>query len=353
MILVIAIAGGNYLYHIKKDSADGRLLIWKISLTLLPSFQGQGLGTFPAKYGEAQANYFCSAERPDRELYLADCIEYAFNEYLQIWIELGIIPFLLFLVLIYQIFYTAIKRRYFSGLSLLMPLLIFAFVSYPFSILPILIIAVMYLSLCSAVDKNNNETKKRFWNNTAFILIISFGIVSACIFNRYPTYQAYKQWKTLTRQYEFRRFQETVDGGVSIEPYLNDQVKFMMIYSQALYHVREYEKSNRVADQAIKYSCEYSLYLIKGRNYQNLGEYQLAEQNFIKASHIVPNRIYPHYHLAKLYTQMEDFVRAQEQAQIVINKPAKVESNTIKAMRKEMKDILFRLHGVKQFPEAQ
>ncbi|GHU82604.1 hypothetical protein FACS189415_3340 [Bacteroidia bacterium] len=96
LCLTIGLAG---LYHLKKDSADGRLLMWKITgKAMLAHPLGVGLGGFPAAYAAMQAEYFSSGQASDTEKLVAGGPEYAFNEYLQIGVEQGIAGLTLFLL---------------------------------------------------------------------------------------------------------------------------------------------------------------------------------------------------------------------------------------------------------------
>jgi len=97
------------------------------------------------------------------------------------------------------------------------------------------------------------------------------------------------------------------------------------------------EKSNEVLKRATKISCDPMLYNIIGKNYQMMKEYDLAEKSFQKASLIVPNRIYPHYLLMKLYVETGEEEKAKAAAQIVLSKEPKVMSTAVKEMRKEAK----------------
>ncbi len=86
-LLVLALCIG--IYYLKKDSADGRLLVWKVTARIIvehPWF-GVGVGGFSGAYGKAQANYFASGEATEQEEYLAGSPEYVFNEFLQIAAE--------------------------------------------------------------------------------------------------------------------------------------------------------------------------------------------------------------------------------------------------------------------------
>lgn len=129
---VLLLAGGAYgMYHLKKDSADGRLLMWKVSTQIIREQRGLGVGVghFPEAFAEAQASYLKHAS--SQEKWVAGCPEYAFNEYLQIAVELGIFPLMLFLGVGGGAFFLAVRTKQ-SGISgALIAFAIFAFSSYP------------------------------------------------------------------------------------------------------------------------------------------------------------------------------------------------------------------------------
>lgn len=62
-VILILVAGALVgIYVLKKESADGRLLLWKITTQAITKrpWTGTGLGGFPAAYAETQAEYFSS-----------------------------------------------------------------------------------------------------------------------------------------------------------------------------------------------------------------------------------------------------------------------------------------------------
>jgi tetratricopeptide (TPR) repeat protein len=101
-----------------------------------------------------------------------------------------------------------------------------------------------------------------------------------------------------------------------------------------------YGESDRVLQRAVQISCDPMLYNILGKNRQALKDYDSAEQRFVKAANIVPNRLYPHYLLMKLYVETENGEKAREMAQTVLTKEPKVRSTAIEEMRKEAKKII-------------
>jgi tetratricopeptide (TPR) repeat protein len=77
-----------------------------------------------------------------------------------------------------------------------------------------------------------------------------------------------------------------------------------------------------------------------GKNYQTLLQYELAEQCFRKAANLVPNRLYPHYLLAKLYHEMGLLEKAESEANIVMMKKPKVNSKAVEEMREEVRELI-------------
>ena len=62
----------------------------------------------------------------------------------------------------------------------------------------------------------------------------------------------------------------------------------------------------------------------------------------IRSTHRLPERIYPHYLLVKLYSESKYFNRIKliKEAKYVLNAKPKVNSIAIKEMRQEVKKIL-------------
>jgi O-antigen ligase len=335
IIGITFIAGSIGMYHLKKDSADGRALMWKISLlTAIEHPMGVGLGNFAGDYGEKQAAYFASGQGSEQEEYVAGAPEYAFNEYLRIAVELGIIPLILYLTNIISALYYGIKQKKTSEAGALLSLSIFAFMSYPYSVLPFVIVLTLLLASCSFAAQGKKIIAGKF--STGIILCVSATMVFACIFNRLPTYKSYCDWKEIKMLYGMKLYKDVAADYERLALCLNDQSAFLFEYSQCLSKTEEYEKSNTVIRQAVKMSSDPMFYNIMGKNYQALNQYDSAEVCFKKAANMVPNRIYPYYLLANMYLQAGDTIRAREMAHIVLTKQPKTETIAVKEMRAEL-----------------
>jgi O-antigen ligase len=336
-IVILIIVGGVGMYHLKKDSANGRMLIWKNTIELIKQNpMGVGIGNFSGSYGHVQAVYFEAEHGTEDEKHVAGNPEYAFNEYLQLCAEQGILAFLLFTGIVGFSLYTGFKRKKVAPTASLIALLIAASASYPFSVLPFLITFVYLLAWIHEEAKEIAVPKSV---SIAFT-VCCFIIVSLCLYNRFPTYNAYKKWNNIQMFYNLGNQQDTAKEYRSLYPLLSDQIQFLFEYAQCLSKSEQYEDSNEVLEKAVQISCDPMLYNIMGKNYQGQKQYAEAEQCFLKASHIVPSRIYPHYLMALMYKEAGDTGKAKAVAQSVLSKEPKVPSTAVREMKSKMRKLI-------------
>lgn len=335
LLFTIGIVG---LYYLKKDSADGRAFIWKISFQTIKDHPfGVGMGNFSGVYGEKQAEYFDTGKGTEREQLVAGNPEYAFNEYIQICIEHGIFSFILFISIIVYTGYIAAKRKKYAAASALIALLIFASMSYPFSVLPLLIALVFLMVSCLP---SGSELKQAYSSRFIGILLIAlFFISGVAIHNRYPLREAYQRWSKSKILYGVALYEEVNEEYAKLYRYLDHEIRFLFEYAQSLAKTNRYEESNGVLEKAMKISCDPMLYNVMGKNHQALGSYALAEQCFSMAATIVPSRLYPYYLLAKLYDEKGDGDRVCQMADFIQIKEAKVHSTAVEEIRMEMKSL--------------
>jgi tetratricopeptide (TPR) repeat protein len=131
-------------------------------------------------------------------------------------------------------------------------------------------------------------------------------------------------------------YREAIEEYAEQYPYLQDDIKFLFNYAQSLSKSEQYNESNEILRRAMQISCDPMLYNIMGRNCQVLKQYEQAEQCFKKAANLVPNRLYPHYLLAKLYHETGQKDKMKTEINIVLTKPPKVESMAVEEMREEL-----------------
>ncbi|MDR2147017.1 MAG: O-antigen ligase family protein, partial [Tannerella sp.] len=253
VVLIIAAAAG--MYFLKKDSADGRLLTWKISLqTVVKHPLGVGLGNFSGAYGDTQAEYFAAGKGSEQEKYVAGNLEYGFNEYLQILVESGIVSFLLFMAIVFL----SVKSllRFHSGMAgSLVALLIFAGFSYPFSLWEFLLIFTFLIEPPLTPPKGENSLPFGEGRGGAFIrfskILLIAGLGIFLIIKQIPYYKADSEWKRNGMLYHAGLYKDVIEAYKPLYPYLNDRTAFLFEYGRSLSQMELYGESDRVLQRAV------------------------------------------------------------------------------------------------------
>ena len=329
IILFIAL---TCLYLYKKDSADGRILIWSICIDMIKEkpFLGWGTNGFISQYMFRQAQYF--SEHPDsRFIQLADVVNVPFNEYLSIAVMFGVLPVaFLFVVIIIALNY--ICKNNIENKSLLVGiiicLMIWSLFSYPFHI-PFVWFIIAYVIICIVYSRS-----KIHKTVNVIILICSF-IIS-----------------TITIKFFYREFQRlyiqkiALKQGIRIDVFeqsYNDLCSdglFLYSYGAALHNIGEYEKSIKILNECSKHIADYNVQLLLGDNYQQLGMSDSAIARYDMASKMIPNRFLPLYYQMRLYKDIGQNNKAKKMAQNILSKKIKVDNTATREIIREARECL-------------
>lgn len=335
--LIIALAYGGY--QLKKDSANGRLLIWKLSTqaAIQQGLVGEGLGSFAHNYALAQQNYFKN-NGTEIEKSVAGVPEYAFNEYLRLWIEQGALGLLLWLLLFISIFYHSLKNKQYGAAGALIAFATFAFASYPFYLWQFLIAIVLIASIGS--QSQVISCKKYFLGvltSIVFTISITYGF-----FQLYKYRQAEKQWQQLSMLYNSKQFVIIENNYTLLYPTLNSNPKFIFEYASILNAVAQYRQANIVIERGLAISADPMFYNLQGRNYQQMQQYDKAEAALLQSTYLLPNRIYPYYLLTKLYSDSAYYQpdKLLWAANKVLLTPIKIPSPAISEMQQAARTII-------------
>lgn len=337
---IILFIGELGIYQLKADSADGRLLIWKIALQPLTEYglTGSGFGSFAKVYGDAQAHYFEQQTRPEREQMLVGAPEFCYNEYLQIGIEQGVVGLLIFLGFIFLAFKNIRHCQIWGAKAYggaLTSILVLACFSYPFRINSLLLLSIFIITtmLCFPIKNRNISTIITLC--VTLIACYSLGIIGHPIHR-----QANEYWKKLQAYFYQGEFETISEKYALLYPYLSKEPSFLFEYGQCLSQTGQYEKSNEILEKGTHYSSDPMFFNIMGKNYQQLKQYDKAEYMFYQAIYRIPHKLYPYYLLMKMYIESNQIKKATEIAKTIIRKKLKVESIHTNKMKKEAQEFL-------------
>ena len=294
-------------YHWKKDSADGRLLIWKVATQAVMEhpYTGVGWEQVAGAYGDAQERYFASGMATAQEEHVAGAPEYVFNEYLQVALAWGVPALCIILLVVSGCFCLGHRGREYGVCGGLLSLGVFAFSSYPFQFMEFIVAFLALLVACVM-------TCRKVWVQ-GLALLVGIG-VGVYLYEKIP----------------------------------KQRVRILFEQAHSLHKAGEWEDSTELLKELMKKSSDAMILNIIGKNYQALGRYEEAEEWFIRSTHRLPNRIYPYYLLAKLYAEHLDIFPREKlewAVRVVMEKEAKVQSTAIRQMREEVKKLLNEKYG--------
>lgn len=333
---VLAVAAGILLWHIKRDSAMGRLLLWKISWRAIMDSPISGHDSFAEAYGLAQENYFAQGGATEAERLVAGSPDYAFNEYLQIGVEYGL-PVLAAVAGLLIITVLRSWRHKTFGLSgAVLAFMVFAFAGYPLHLpafVGVLLLSLLGIWFCGA------DGKMSAWPVMA-VVIVWTGISALYIKPYTQKERPLVQWSKMQFLYHNKQYHAVADRYAAI---LGDMLwngRFLYEYGHSLFKIKKYEESIPVLEQAVMQSADPMILNIIGECHQALGRYQEAEMCYKRAALRIPCRLYPHYLLYFLYCEpgfQNDSLRRQEYHQ-VMTLEIKKESPATRDLRRKVKE---------------
>lgn len=118
-------------------------------------------GSFQMLYGKAQAAYFAAGNGTVEEKRVAGYAEYAFNEYLQSFVEGGGILLLLILWFGISVFRQGLTYKRYGFCGALFSLAVFAFSSYPLQILPFGIAGIIFSAACMSEEEIDTQKREK------------------------------------------------------------------------------------------------------------------------------------------------------------------------------------------------
>ena len=330
----VLLLAGYLLFVLKPDSARGRLFMWKITCRAIAEkpLTGYGIHNFAAAYGNAQETYFAAGDYEPWEERVAGSPEYAFNEYLQAAVELGIPLAVCLLVVVVLCLYRGVRKGRYGICGAILSLMIFSFSSYPLQ-LPVFIVTFggLLVACLSGADR---------WQWLG--LAVSVGIIGGFrLKNDLQVEQACREWMNARVLYNAGAYQSAEKEYGRLYPLLRDRASFLFEYGHGLHNQQQFSKSNRILKEALQRSCDPMILNVIGKNYQQMGDCLSAEDWFIRSTHRLPGRIYPYYLLAKLYAEpsFRQPDKFEKMKWMVLTKEPKVHSTAIRQMREEIKKI--------------
>jgi O-antigen polymerase len=348
LALVVLGLIGTGLFYLKKDSANSKLFIWKVTLGKIAEkpLCGYGVGRFEAEYNNWQAEYFQKhpEEMDGPKGWVAGNTKYAFNEFLEIASESGIIGLLLFLLIIVSAFYGVKKlnNMYEARSGFFLPsFFILSLLSFPFYNEPLLLLFFTSLVLipkklfCMILPKAISITVVTITIAVLFTLSVWLSQTLS------KKYTAYKTWQQANYLYGSSLYQPSANEFEKIYPILQYNGDYLQQYGKCIAMNKNFEEAQEIFIKAQYLIGDPILYLNLGDCYYiNKKDYKLAEHYYIMADYMMPHKLYPKYILAKYYEITKQEIKAKLMANRLLKIKVKVQSKAIDEMKTEMRELI-------------
>lgn len=315
---VLLLLAGAGIFLLKPDSAIGRLHVWNMESRVMLShpWTGTGFDKMFKVYGDVQSGYFQQKERPAFIVRVADSPVYAFNEYLKFGMAWGIGGLLLSLAVAAWVVWRLFRKHSALAYGALL-YAIFAFFSFPLSVVQLKVLGTIFLALAPVPDGQRHPRWLMLLSGIAFCACAFAAVRSA------PAENARRNAERIWRSALFSD-QDTEELAARLRPLyaeLKDNAMYLYQYGYVLYQSGAYEESNRILQQGADRSCDPALHTTMAKNHIALGNFEAAEAELWKAHWLVPSRIAPLWMLMRLYADSGRTEKAIETGRTIQQMP--------------------------------
>jgi O-antigen polymerase len=356
LILFFCILLPYLLFNLKKASADGRILIYKISFQMIKShpFFGIGDGGFKSSFLKFQSQYFSThPQKMLTEGKLADAVWYAFNDFLQITVEHGLIGLFLFsFVLFVCIKYTndALVSQKIACLhseafatgsaACILTIIISGLFSYPLIMLPIKIIFFFCLAILSLNMSAFDLKGITLVFNKLKTVVILICILLGVEFVKYSIelYFAYSLESSLTAFGDNTAILSKLNTRYNI---IQNDVWYGLVDCDAIIKTGNYIKAIYELERLEKNSSDVRIYYALGNLYDFEKKSTQAELQYKFLYYALPGLLKPKYMLAMLYHNTGQKAKWNISAIEIINFKPKVRSQETDNMMSHIQQLYY------------
>lgn len=255
----LAIILGTYgLYKMKQPSADGRLFIWKTSLSMIAEhpLKGYGYGMFEKEYYSFQNDYFIQNEGTETERRNARHIFVCYNDFLEQAIEGGVISSILYFGILITALCQSIRQREYTSMLFISNTIWISTVNFCIHATPLMFISIIFLAHTASNTKQYLLTSKMFiYIITAVGITVSLPCISSLIC-KYRVQRAVKQATDIRKQ----NFPKALNILKGQERNAGTSECFWRIYGKFLLQAKKYEHAQYALNKALEYTSNPSVH---------------------------------------------------------------------------------------------
>ena len=293
-----------------------------------------------------QAAYFKLGKFMGKEFLLADNTYFAFNDYFQFIIEMGLVgifTILLFFAGLYKLVVTTLaKSKSLILLNSIGILLAICFASCFNFILyrpEFQMIAIVCLTIILYYYSINTDLWKKTFMIIVILLTISLYLgVNGLTLDYYLALEKLKEAKELERAgYRMEAMAITKD----LEKKLSTDPEYLELTSFIFTNAMMLKEAKKETHKLIEARPSSDAYLRLGHIYELKNEYPEAERAYLMSIDMVPNRFVSRYKLYQFYKSTGQYEKAKMSAKVILNMPIKIPSVIVDQIKSNVKKDIF------------
>lgn len=330
------------LYKGRPDSADSRILIWKLSSKMVSDnlLIGKGLGYFESTYMYKQAEFF-AANPESKYILVSNNQSHPYNEFLHILVNTGLIGLLLLAAIVLIVFMQS--GELYNSLSII-ALLIYATFNNITSEFALLLYFPIFLAFSAknSVEILRINVKMQLWST--IIISLFFLSVSCLTYDYYNRYSFAK--KLLFSDYVINN-QKNSKNLKSLK-IIEQNKNISLVYLKKVLNCDSISNPEKIDiyKRLSKTTANSEIICDLGDLYFFNKEYLKAEECYKLSYNMIPCRIVPSYKLFKLYDYQGDNQKAVFMAIRISDQNVSVVSSLTLRIRNEVRNYINNLSSV-------
>ncbi|WP_379925380.1 alpha/beta hydrolase-fold protein [Mariniflexile jejuense] len=333
IIVFLCFFGSKYLYALKPESVNGRAFTTQITLQeiMKQPIKGHGLFTFAGKYNKAKADYFIEQPRPWGDMKIAIYSFSAFNDYLLIAFELGVLVLIVLLALVIFVFKKLkITPETRIGLGLFVTLCIFAMFNSPIHNPYIMSVGLLGFALILKFGELNLFSIKlpfSLKNITLAVVFFAGCLGLYAVSTKTINQKKFKDYSIINDSLDVKKvvcLNKSTDDNLFSEYILGKKLYDNGFKNEGIAHMEKAFKKS----YAPKIGKQLAFCYIKE------GDYKKAETIFRFNIHVEPYRYEPRMDLLMFLHKFNRHKEVFELSKEIINLPVKIPSKEIEKFKK-------------------
>ena len=347
-LLVVSVAAVR-MYQMKRDSADGRLLVWKVSAMMVAEHpMGCGYGLFPKHYNLRQAEYFHEEHGTETERRNASFVYMAYNDFLEHGVEGGVIG-MLFLAGFYAMTITRAKKTPSltgrAGVGLFSAFAVMSLVNFVVAGIQTWLLVVCCAAVVAAGSSMADEPEEAVGGHSLLLQrLVSVALVVLVLMLSVIT------GRMTYAQYHLGRIEERMSAGEAVSDSVFADLEKNIYSSEAFWRLRahgllrtgDYGQATLCIYNAMRYTAAPQLCYMAHRCLSELGREADGIGYINEVYHTQPTLLMPKLVLMRYHDSMGDTVTAMKYANEIVNTDAKVSDGRAAAIIREAEMYLGR-----------